>query len=161
MKQSHIVLPPGVGYVDTAYVKARLEAAGKCLMALPAHGTAPAAVRSAWPQIVRSVWEAYDATRDGPMRPPRPSAAAIDAMDEAFGWLTLLGDKAVETKRIIWLRLMIWPLSGKHLWPWRKAAAAVGLHRETLELRHGRGIGRIVTRLNCPGWKEPPGGGLP
>ena len=154
-------LPDGLEFVDKAYVKRRLEDAGKTLMALPAHGTSPAGLRSMWPEIVRSVWDAYDASRDGPMRPPRPRAAAIDAMDEALQWIVLLGDQAVETKRIVWLRLLVWPLSGKHVWPWRKLQDKIGLHRETLELRHSRGIDRIVTHLNCPGWREPPHSSLP
>jgi len=153
-------LPDGLEAVDREYVTVRLEEAGRTLMALPAHGTAPAGMRVAWPEIVRSVWDAYDWT-GAPVRPPRPTGAAIDAMDEAFGWIPLIGAQAVETKRLVWLRLLLWPLSGSHVWPWARLAKVIGLHRDTLMLRHGRGIDRIVTRLNVPAWVERPGAELP
>jgi len=154
-------LPDGLDHVDTAYVTARLEAAGATLMALPAHGAAPAGIRSAWPDIVRSVWDAYKAERQGLMRPPRPSGAAIDAMDEAFAWISLLGPQAIHSERLIWMRLMVWPLSGKHRFSWRKIAEITGLHRDVLVLRHRRGIERMVTRINCPSWRPPSGSDLP
>ena len=153
-------LPAGVEYVDAAYVTRRLEAAGTTLMCLPANGTAPAALKAAWPEIVRSALE-ISTFPDGHPRPPRPSAQAITAMDEAFTWLALLGNGAVQTKRLLWMRLMIWPMSDKHLFSWRKIAKSTGLHRDVLTLRHARGIDRIVTRLNCQDWKPLPGSDLP
>lgn len=145
-------------YVDAAYVAARLEAAGRTLLSLPASGTTPAKARAAWPEIVRAAQDVYASER---LRPPVPSARAITDMDEAFTWIALLGPQAIETKRVVWLRLLVSPINGKHLWSWRRLQEALGLHRETLTIRHGRGVDRITTRLNYPRWQGTEASRLP
>jgi hypothetical protein len=153
-------LPNGLEYVDACYVKARLENAGATLLSLPATGTAPSRYKVAWPEMVQAVWDAYKPDGDDP-RLPVPSAQAITAMDEAFQWIPLVGEHALQTKRLIWLRLLVHPLSEKHLWGWRKLERMTGLHRTTMALRHSRGIDRLVTRLNNPAFVERSGNALP
>ena len=155
-----ITRPGGLEYVDAAYLKTRLEEAGQTLLALPGTGTRPSQYKVAWPEMVQQVWEAAKSDEDE-ARYPVPSAAAITSMDEAFRWIPLIGEHAVQTKRLIWLRLLVRPMSEKHLWSWRKLENRLGLNRETLALRHARGLDRMVTRLNCPDWKQPVDGALP
>lgn len=155
-----IRLPDGMEYVDAAYVVARLEEAGKTLLCLKVHGTRPAGYRVAWPEMAKTILEARD-PEDQDTRFPVPSAAAITAMDEVFPWVALVGERAVYTRRLIWARMLVHPLKDRHVWSWKRLEKSLGLSYETLRLRHGRGIDRIITRLNDPGFREKPGGGLP
>lgn len=54
----------------------------------------PSRVLAAWPDVVRSMREAYGYTPIR-FRPPAPTAAAIDRLDQVLGWLlTLTGPAA-------------------------------------------------------------------
>src|ERR1700734_1419122 len=99
-------LPAGLEFVNAAYVQRRLDGAGKTLVSLPATGTLPAKYKVAWPEAVQAITGVRDFDPDAVGVISRPSAAAITAMDEAFRWVALAGDGAVQTKRLIWLRLL-------------------------------------------------------
>lgn len=149
-------LPPGLPFYTVEYVLARLELAGSTLIALPGTGCLPAGMKSNWPDFARQAIEAYGYT-EARVRPPVPRARAITEMDEAFAWVGLVDD--VRTRRLLLLRALVDPITDRHRWSWRRLDSSFGIHRDTLRLWHGRGIGRIVTRLNDPSWRPPPSEG--
>ncbi|OYV84860.1 MAG: hypothetical protein B7Z64_06865 [Acidiphilium sp. 21-68-69] len=69
-------------------IASRLEAAGSCLLALPERGYSPH-LRITRYDVVRSALDAYgwEASR---IRPPHPSGAEIDRMDEALEGLGII-----------------------------------------------------------------------
>ena len=151
-----IRLPVGMEYVDAPYVTRRLEEAGKVLMCLRVSGCRPADYKVAWPAIVQEVFTAMD-MEDVPL--PEPHSAQVTAMDEAFAWIALVGD--IKMRRLIWLRLLVHPISDRYKWTWRALEKIFGLDHQTLKARHGRGIALIATKLNQPDFRELPGGSLP
>jgi hypothetical protein len=126
----------GPGRVTAAVVEERLEAAGRVLLALPHAGCFPAGFRTLWPAA------------DGvsPERCWLPSAAEITAMDEAYRWTSQIAD--VDERRLVLMRSLVWRESGRHVWTWNRLRRLTGRHHETLQATWGRGIDRIVRRLN-------------
>ncbi len=139
-----------LSYYTAEYVTVRLEQAGRTLLSLPNRGCLPAGLRSNWPSFAHAAMEAYG-YGTVQVRPPVPRARAISEMDEAYGWVGLV--TIIEHRHLIWLRSFVHPISGRHLWSWRKLMRRFGIHRDTLAAWHGRGVDRIVTRLNAPHYR--------
>ena len=111
------------------YISERLEFAGRTLLSLPSENEAPAGLKSSWPAYARA---AIGDHGSGKLRahPPAPTARAIAMMDEAFDWIGLIaGDEPRQRirRRLIWSRALCHPISGKHLFSWRKLAKMTGL----------------------------------
>ncbi len=130
----------------------RLADAARTLKALPAAGCFPGGLAARWPEIVRGFWEVWNALDGGPARRryaearnrdqsqarPRPSAAAIDAMDEALTWLAWVPDR--RHVRATWaLALGLRP---------GRVAQELGVSRQTLATWHRASLEAIVQQLN-------------
>ncbi len=96
-------------------VEDRIAEAADVLARLP--NTSIQGYVSTWPPTVREYWEAYGMT-DVVLRRPPPSAAAIDRMDQALGWLRWLDP--IDAK-IVWHRA-----NGER---WKAVCGKVGLAR--------------------------------
>jgi hypothetical protein len=83
------------------------------------------------------------------MRPPVPSAAQITRMDEALNWITLIPAERYVLRRIVGARSLVHPLTQRHLYPWRRVAAAVGADHKAVQRWHAQGIELIVGGLNA------------
>jgi hypothetical protein len=133
--------------VSATTIEARLMAAGRVLMALPWAGCFPTGFRSLWPDAANGVPRS--------VRQP-PSSREISAMDEAYRWIAFIGDP--DERRLVLMRSLVLPDSAfgtpRHVWTWNRLRRVTGLHPDTLMVRHGRGIDRIVRALNgrarCP-----------
>ena len=131
---------------DAEFVTARLEEAGATLLSLPETGFSPR-MRTGALQIVHSAAEAYGWSTSR-LRPPVPSPDRITRMDESFAWLTLIpGDRAV-LRRLVSARALVSPLTGKHLYAWRRLGALVGADHKAVQRWHAEGIRIIVRGLN-------------
>lgn len=126
-------------------IVARLEAAGATLLALPGRGYSTA-LRQMKFDIVHTALEAYG-WEAAVARPPVPSAAAISAMDEAFGWLTIIPEGRYVLRRIVGARALVHPLTERHLYPWRRLGAMLGADHKSVQRWHGQGIGMIGAAL--------------
>jgi hypothetical protein len=82
-------------------------------------------------------------------RAPMPSAADITAMDEAFGWLGLIPDGRYVLRRILGARALVHPLTGRHLFAWRRLAAVLGAEHRSVQRWHGQGVEIIVRALRA------------
>jgi hypothetical protein len=129
-----------------ADIIARLEHAGATLLALPSHGTRPAGHRSAMPTIVREYAQSYG-WDPAPMRPAVPSAADIDLMDQSFRWLGLIPNDRYVLRRIVAARCLIAPLTGRHLYSWRRLARTIGCDHRAVQRWHAQGVQMIVEGL--------------
>ncbi len=136
----------GAGGMDAEAIVARLEEAGATLLALPMRGYSPQ-LRTGALEIVRAANEAYGWDGNTRLRPPAPSAARITRMDEAFAWLGLIPDDRYVLRRIAAARALTHPLTGRHLYPWRRLGAALGADHKAVQRWHEEAIGLIARAL--------------
>ena len=126
---------------------ARFEAAGATMLALPSRGYSTQ-LRTTKFDVLQSAMEAYG-WQAAAARPQMPSAAEISRMDEAFGWLTIIPETKYVLRRIVGARALVHPISGRHLFPWRRIGAMLGADHKSAQRWHGQGIGLIVEGLNA------------
>jgi len=131
---------------SAAEILLRLEEAGATLLAMPSTGYSTR-MRQMRFDIVHTALEAYG-WEAPPLRPPAPSAAAISEMDEAFGWLALIPEQKFLLRRILGARALVHPLTGRHLFPWRRLAAAVGADHKSVQRWHAQGLDMVVQALH-------------
>ncbi|WP_288039041.1 DUF6362 family protein [Acidiphilium sp.] len=126
-------------------IASRLEAAGSCLLALPERGYSPH-LRITRYEVVRSALDAYgwEASR---IRPPHPSGAEIDRMDEALGWLAAIPEERFVLRRILGARALTHPLTGRHLFPWRRLGGVLGADHKSVQRWHREGLGIVLAAL--------------
>jgi hypothetical protein len=130
---------------DAEKIVLRLEEAGATLLAMPTTGPTTR-LRQMKFDVVQTAMDAYgwEAER---LRAPAPDAAAISAMDEAFGWLALIPEPKFMLRRILGARALIHPLTRRHLFPWRRLAAALGADHKSVQRWHRDGIELLRVRL--------------
>ena len=134
-----------LGELDAAYVIARLEEAGRTLLALPASGYSTK-LRSSSIDIVRVAIESYGWSV-GRLRPAAPSAAKISRMDEAMSWLSLIPADKYVLRRIVGARSLVHPMSDRHLFTWRRLGQMIGADHKAMQRWHAQGVDLIVAGL--------------
>jgi hypothetical protein len=147
---------PEPGGYTPGYVEARFEEAGRTLMALPWTGCFPCGLTCLWPEVADNAPRRYDV----------PLTRSITEMDETYRWISLITDpdpqQLMAMRRLVLMRSLIFPDSPasdpKYKYTWRALQRMTGLHRDTLMDRWGRGIDRIVGRMNRPGLCARSGG---
>jgi hypothetical protein len=134
---------------DASLVVARLEEAGRTLLALPHTGYTTRLKTSAI-EMIRNAIEGDSWTSVGArLRPAVPSSAGITRMDEALGWIPMIPLDRYVLRRIVGARALINPLTDRHLYPWRKLGTLVGADHKAVQRWHGQGINLIVEALNA------------
>jgi len=91
---------------------------------------------SVWPEVIHDFGDLVG-QEPKPMRPPRPSPAAISRMDEAVTWCRFL---APEDGKLVWARA-----EGAS---WKEVCWRFGIARATAHRRWRYGLGVIALRLN-------------
>ena len=122
-----------------------LEEAGATLLSLPRTGFSPALKTSSLP-ILREAAESYGWSA-AEARPPMPSASRISRMDMVFGYLALIPQDRYLLRRIIGCRALVHPISGRHLFSWRRLAEVLGADHKAIQRWHAEGIRIIVFAL--------------
>jgi hypothetical protein len=125
---------------------ARLEEAGSTLLAMPSRGYTTN-MRQMRFDIVHTALEAYGWAAPA-LRAPVPSASAISHMDEVFGWLRLIPEESFVLRRIVGARALVHPITGRHLYSWRRLAAMLGADHKSVQRWHGSGIAMVVQALH-------------
>jgi hypothetical protein len=133
------------GRMTAEDVVTRLEAAGSALLALPARGYSTQ-LRQMKFDIVHTALEAYG-WQSAMARAPVPSAGEISRMDEAFGWLALIPEGQYVLRRIVGARALVHPLTGRHLFAWRRLAATLGADHKSIQRWRAQGIEMLVKAL--------------
>ena len=132
--------------LDAESLIGRLEEAGAALLALPGTGWSTK-LRGSSLEIVRAAVDGYGWTTNR-IRPPVPSAAAITRMDEAMTWISLIPLDRYVLRRIVGARSLVHPITGRHLFPWRRLATALGADHKAIQRWHAQGIDVIVAAHN-------------
>jgi len=125
----------------------RLEAAGATLLALPSRGYSTQ-LRTMKFDVVHTALEAYG-WQAAVVRPAMPSAAEISRMDEAFGWLTIIPETKYVLRRILGARALVHPITGRHLFPWRRIGTMLGADHKSVQRWHGQGIELVLRGVNA------------
>jgi Domain of unknown function (DUF6362) len=128
------------------WVIARLEEAGATLLALPNTGPSTRLVQSGL-EWVRDVAESYGTSR-ARLRPAVPSAAHITRMDQAYRWVSRIPEDKYVLRRVVGARSLVHPMTGRHLYSWRRLGTAVGADHKAVQRWHAQGIDMIVGLLN-------------
>lgn len=126
----------------------RLEEAGATLLALGTRSPWPARLHAqseGWP-VVHEAIEAYGWS-GAQMRPAVPDAHVISRMDEALGWIGLIPQQNYVLRRIVGARALVSPLTGRHLFTWRRIAEMLGAEPRAVRNWHRQGIRLIVAAL--------------
>jgi hypothetical protein len=123
----------------------RLEDAGRSVLCLPHSGHSPHLRTSVW-TVVHTAAESYG-WQPGRARPAAPGNAALARMDEAFGWLALIPQDRHVLRRIAAARSLVDPLTGRHLFPWRRLGVVLGADHKAVQRWHGQAVGLIVAAL--------------
>jgi hypothetical protein len=139
------VTTPDGAPVDAAFVIRRLEEAGATLLALPGTGWTTR-LRTSAIEIVRTALDSYGWS-DARIRPAVPSSAQITRMDEAMGWIGIIPLDRYVLRRIVGARSLVHPITDRHLFPWRRLAAALGADHKAVQRWHAQAIDMIVTAL--------------
>jgi hypothetical protein len=124
----------------------QLEAAGATLLALPSRGYSTQ-LRTMKFDVVHTALEAYG-WKSAVVRPAMPSAAEISRMDEVFGWLTIIPEPKYVLRRILGARALVHPITGRHLFPWRRIATMLGADHKSIQRWHAQGIELVLQGLN-------------
>jgi hypothetical protein len=144
MKSADARVPRCLG-LSAAEIVERFEAAGATLLAMPARGYSTH-MRTMNFDVVHSALDAYGWSAAA-IRPPAPSSAEITTMDETFGWLLLIPEAKHVFRRIVGARALVHPLSGRHLFPWRRIAVMLGADHKSVQRWHGQAVELILTQL--------------
>jgi hypothetical protein len=125
---------------------ARLEEAGRTLLALP-HTGPSTKMRTSVLDVVRSAVEGYGWS-EGRLRPAYPDSAQVTRMDEALAWISRIPLDRYVLRRIVGARALINPTTDRHVYPWRKLATALGADHKAVQRWHAQGVAMIVASLN-------------
>ncbi|MDE2318401.1 MAG: hypothetical protein KGK02_01740 [Rhodospirillales bacterium] len=123
----------------------RLEEAGAAMLAMPSRGYSTR-LRVTKLDVVHTALEAYG-WAGAKMKPPAPSAAEVTRMDEAFGWLLYIPEKQYVLRRIAGARALVHPLTGRHIYAWRKLGEMLGADHKSVQRWHGQAIRLILAGL--------------
>lgn len=138
-------------------VTARLEEAGSALLALPNTGPSTRLVQSGL-EWIRDASEQFSHPHTK-LRPAAPDAATITRMDEALAWIPLIPVDRFVLRRVVGARSLINPMSGRHVFSWRRIATAIGADHKAVQRWHAQGIDMIVAALAAP--SRAPSAALP
>jgi len=136
------------GIWDAPGVVARLEEAGRTLLALPDRGYSPrlAQVRL---DVIHDAMDAYGWTA-ARIRLPPPSPNAISRMDEAFSWLGFIPQSRFVLRSIVAARALVHPISERHLFSWRKLGERLRADHKAIQRWHAEGVRLILAGLSAP-----------
>jgi len=137
-----------------AWVIGRLEEAGIALLALPNSGPSTRLAQGGM-EWVHSAAESYGAAK-AKLRPAAPSAAHITRMDQTYGWVSRIPEDKYVLRRVVGARSLVNPMTGRHLYSWRRLGTAVGADHKAVQRWHAQGIDMLVAILNGAGDERRP-----
>lgn len=126
-------------------VISRLEEAGRTLLSLPPERAAGHCRTSIW-EYVREPVHSMALPRKSE---PTPSPKDVSRMDEALRWPMLIPLDKFVLRRLVCARMMVSPLTGRHLFPWRRIGTLLGADHKAIQRWHAQGIHIITGNLQA------------
>lgn len=125
----------------------RLDRAGAALLALTARPHDSRNLLLMGGGAVRAALQSYGWTQRTNTRLPSPPAEDLAIMNKTMEWIRLIPEDRYVLRRIVAARCLVHPITRRHLFPWRRLAAALGVDRAAVKRWHAEGIDLIVERL--------------
>ena len=154
-RSAGVVAPRLGGPLDAEGVVIELESAGATLLALRTRRASPAETWSRSPDVVHQAIEAYGYTAET-MRPPIPDPRSIDRMDEVLAWISLIPSQQFVLRRIVGARALVSPLTGAHLFTWRRIGRLIGADHRAVKRWHAQGVQIITAALRAKAVAKAP-----
>jgi|ERR1700722_149415 len=140
--------------IDSERVIHDLERAGATLLAMRTRSPYPAPYRCALPEVLRDIYDVWDWKEPATAydnRPAIPNAAAVTAMDATWKWLQHIPQHRHVLRKIVSVRALVNPITGKHVIPWRRLGIVIHADHHAAQRWHHQGIDIIVRALtNAP-----------
>ena len=136
------------GCFDAQLVVARLEEAGRTLLALPPSGYSTGFRMNVAALVRHMIGAGEGEPAPARLHPPIPSAAVITRMDEALGWIPLIPRDRSVLRRIVGARALVNPMTDRHLYPWRRLGTMLGADHKAVQRWHAQAVDMIVAALN-------------
>lgn len=124
-----------------------LEWAGSMFLSMQLRSPLPRGAASSWPEYAQESIEAYGYTGER-LRPAIPRGEEIALMDEMMKLPSLIND--IHTRRIVNSRMLVRPISQRHLYSWSKLAFMLHTDPRKVVRLHTKGLEEIVTKLPAP-----------
>ncbi len=105
--------------------------------------------------VLRDAAEAYGWSL-AQLRPPMPSASRITRMDKVMGYLALIPQERYVLRRIVGCRALVHPLTGRHLFSWRRLGELLDADHKAIQRWHAEGIRLILAALRARAALEDP-----
>ncbi len=131
--------------LDAPAVVTQLEEAGRTLLSLPNTGPTTRLVQGGL-EWIRDASESYGRA-SARIRPAVPDAAHISRMDRALAWIPLIPIDKFVIRRIVGARSLVDPMTGRHLYSWRRLGTAINADHKAIQRWHAQGIDLIVASL--------------
>lgn len=124
------------------YIEANLYEAGKAFMRLSAHGTKPHLRASPlFEFLVHTVHEAYNYNHPTP--PRQYNTTKQTSHMEAWEEFALMIPEG-HIRRVVLMRMLVWPENDKHVWSWRKIGKRLKINDKTAKSYWEEGVRKIL-----------------
>lgn len=70
-------------------------------------------------------------------------------MDEVLSWIQLIPQENYVLRRIVGARALVSPLTGRHLFSWRRLGKLLGADARAVQRWHEKGLSLIALHLNA------------
>lgn len=132
--------------IDAETIISRLNEAGATMQALPNTGHS-LRMKTQNFGASQDIVPLTDRNHNKRLRPPVPSAEQITRMDEAMNWFSLIPSEKHVIRRIVALRSITNPMTGAHLYSWRRIADTVHADYRAVKTWYKQGIDLIYSAL--------------
>ena len=145
--------PAGNGFVDSTFIQAHVEAAGKTIMMLPGAGAWPAGYRSCLPDYVYEFSDLIESPKETSPVPLRASSRQMDDLSMVEDWIVYLAQHCKDRQithvaRAVSMGMLHYPRSGKRFLSFRKMADQMGASHPTVKKWYMDGIGIMQNHYN-------------
>jgi hypothetical protein len=134
--------------LDPEILQIWLEWAGSKILALPSPKLKPQGLRVFWPDYPQDPYEVlYFRPKEAPpIHAASPTAEELPFMDRILVLPNLCTD--VRFRRVIHARSLVFPFSGRHLYPWLHIAYMLHVSRVTVRSWHKKGLLEISSKIS-------------
>jgi hypothetical protein len=133
------------GELNTELLQTWLYWAGAKLIAMPTGKIKPAEPRALWPDYAVDPWQVLEFRAQHRIRVPAPSKDEIPIMEEILLFPNYCS--LVLRRRVLHLRLLVNPTSGRPINSWDKVAKRINTSVERSKRLHSAGLQEVLFKL--------------
>lgn len=133
------------------YVESRLFDAGRTMLMLPPQGTSPKQYGNGWPEYMAEFSDLVGAPKEVKVGFPRATMKQMNEYEEVTDWIMKLAGYCKNKRmpyiaRSLTLRILIHPVSGKHLLTWQRIGNIMnGSSPTSAKNWYEQGLDKLIT----------------